>query len=177
MVAWNDQSRDFGALDEVTRAAYAWGWHIACAYGARGVSRQCHRLGDPGTFDVCLYHAQSRLYDVFLMTFTAYIRPGSAIYNRWREERRLGGQLAGIMFRWVPGNNYISDDLTADQVQSAMTHPAIQVETIGALREDGSVEVSHYDPAADVVAEPEVHQETHGSSVNHATRRPARHER
>lgn len=76
------------------------------------------------------------------MTFTARIRRNSPVWNLWRQHARTGGTVAGVLFRWIVGNDYVTGTLAPAQVDALKGHASVQMEMAGAA------------PAAPAVQEP-----------------------
>jgi len=61
------------------------------------------------------------------MNFRAFIRRGSEVFRRWRNEARLGGNISGVPFRW-DGRDYVSGDpLSAESVSAIKDHDMVQL--------------------------------------------------
>lgn len=65
------------------------------------------------------------------MIFLAHIRPGSLIDRNWRATGRLGGTVAGVIFRKAQ-NRFVADELSTAQVAELERIPSVQIECIGA---------------------------------------------
>lgn len=62
------------------------------------------------------------------MKFTASVIRNSAIWKLWSDAQRTGGMVEGVQFRWVPGNNYVSDTLAPFQVAVLQMNDNIRIE-------------------------------------------------
>jgi hypothetical protein len=64
------------------------------------------------------------------MTFTARLKRHSNIWNMWRGGNRTGGVVAQVQFRWVPGDNYVTDTLAPAQVTALRAVPDVVIEAV-----------------------------------------------
>lgn len=60
------------------------------------------------------------------MRYFAILRPGSAIYRLWRHKSQRSGIIAHVTFFWR-GNQYESDELTAEQVAVLSVRGAMDI--------------------------------------------------
>lgn len=83
------------------------------------------------------------------MTFTARLLRTSTVWNLWRGHHRTSGVIHGVPFRWVRGNDYVTDVLTSHQAHALVSHPGVLFEVVAAdLPETVPVTI-------DALAEPE----------------------
>lgn len=62
------------------------------------------------------------------MQFRARLDRRSHIWREWNGAGRPISTLAGVTFRWTPGNIYVSDVLTADQLTCMQAHECVEIE-------------------------------------------------
>lgn len=65
------------------------------------------------------------------MTFTARLRRNSHIWTAWHNRHAVSGEIGGVAFRWVPGGDYVTGDLTAGQVAALRGEPEAVLEMFG----------------------------------------------
>ena len=66
------------------------------------------------------------------MTFIGRLRRGSHLHRLWREQRRTSGIIAAIVFRFVQGDTYESDELPPAAVGVLQQHPDVELVSIAA---------------------------------------------
>src|SRR5689334_19439494 len=67
------------------------------------------------------------------MIFTARILRGSAVWREWHNHHRVGGEIRGVRFSWIPGDDYVvAGSLSKGQVDALVGHSSVQVETVSA---------------------------------------------
>jgi hypothetical protein len=66
------------------------------------------------------------------MQFRARLNQISHIHRTWRGSGAPTGMLSGVVFRWTPGNLYLSDVLSADEVAALQAQPHVTLEATGA---------------------------------------------
>ena len=52
------------------------------------------------------------------MHFTAELKMHTATWKMWRQHGRVGGEIGGVKFAWIPGNRYVTGDLGPIQVKA-----------------------------------------------------------
>lgn len=62
------------------------------------------------------------------MVFTARIVRHSVVWKLWREHRRTSGVVHGTVFRWVAGDDYVSDELASRQISDLKHNPNVRLE-------------------------------------------------
>ncbi len=65
------------------------------------------------------------------MVFTAKLLRGSPIWRLWREHARVGGQVMGVQFHWVAGNDYVTEALTLEQINALRGNAGVVLEGHG----------------------------------------------
>lgn len=78
-------------------------------------------------------------YGKFLpMTFTARIKPHSAVWNMWRNSHRISGAIHGVMFSGRnSGSDFFSGILTAEQINALKDHPGVILEVCADAGDEG----------------------------------------
>ena len=64
------------------------------------------------------------------MTFCARLRRQSAVWHLWEQQHRLGGLVCEIQFSRVAPGEYVTKELTADQVKLLRNHDSVLVEAM-----------------------------------------------
>jgi hypothetical protein len=62
------------------------------------------------------------------MTFTAILRRDSHLWREWRARKAVSAELHGVPFRLVPGLDYVTGELTANQVEALKGHRFVRLE-------------------------------------------------
>ena len=62
------------------------------------------------------------------MDFTARLKRTSTIWHDWRGAHRLSGLIGGVLFRFVPGQDYVSDVLEPEHVMALQHHASVVLE-------------------------------------------------
>ena len=65
------------------------------------------------------------------MTFVAKLRRQSRVWTAWRHRRATSGEIEGVVFRWCPGDDYATGELTVDQVMRLRGQPDVTLEAYG----------------------------------------------
>ena len=73
------------------------------------------------------------------MTFRAKLLRGTPIWRLWRAHARAGGNVAGVAFRWAPGDDYVTGDLGADDGARLRRVADVRLETFGSLPAEPAV--------------------------------------
>lgn len=87
------------------------------------------------------------------MQFRATIDCRSHVWREWRGAGRPVAQLSGVTFRWRPGNQYVTDILTADEIEALRGHESVRLEVAAvghetpARHEEPSVPAAPAEPA------------------------------
>ena len=72
------------------------------------------------------------------MTFRAKLRRNRPVWTAWRHRHAAGGEVAGVAFRWCPGDDYATGDLTADEVKRLHGNEDVLMECFGAATESSA---------------------------------------
>ena len=65
------------------------------------------------------------------MVFTAKLIKGAPIWRLWRDHNRVGGQVMGVQFHWVAGNDYVTEALTLEQINALRGNAGVVLEGHG----------------------------------------------
>lgn len=65
------------------------------------------------------------------MIFRATLRRGFPVWTAWRHRSAPLGDVNGVAFRWVPGDDYATGDLTADEVKRLHGNADVRLECFG----------------------------------------------
>jgi hypothetical protein len=74
------------------------------------------------------------------MTFVAKLRRHSPVWKAWQHRHATAGEICGVAFRWLPGGDYVTDELTADQVMRLRGQSDATLEAYGNGATDASDE-------------------------------------
>lgn len=67
------------------------------------------------------------------MIFFARIRPGSMIDRQWKQTRRAGGTVAGVIFSRTVTGVFEAKEISADDMRRLRSNPNVQVEIVSGL--------------------------------------------
>jgi hypothetical protein len=65
------------------------------------------------------------------MVFIARLKRTSSIWHMWRAHNRVGGVIAQVRFKWVPGDNYVTGELDSIQMAALRAHNDVELEMCG----------------------------------------------
>ena len=85
------------------------------------------------------------------MPFVAKIKPDSQTWTEWRGQAKVQATLENVVFRWVPGDDYVSDLLTAPQHAEMKKLGDVELVPLGGSQQDPPLRQQHGEP---VVAAP-----------------------
>ena len=66
------------------------------------------------------------------MVFVAKLRRQSRVWTAWHHRKAVSGAIEGVPFRWLPGGDYATGELDADQVMRLRGQPDVLLEAYGA---------------------------------------------
>ena len=86
------------------------------------------------------------------MTFRAKLRRGLPVWTAWRHRHAAMGVVAGVTFHWVPGDDYATGNLAAEEVTRLHGNANVLLECFGAEIEIDTV--AEIDTEAEPLAVP-----------------------
>lgn len=71
------------------------------------------------------------------MGFTAKIRRHTAVWRRWTAEKRVGGNIAGVVFHRIRNGDFASKALNPDQIAAVAAYQFVDLEATGVPMDAG----------------------------------------
>ena len=107
------------------------------------------------------------------MTFIARIKRGSAVWNMWKAQKRVGGAVASVHFQIVHSGDFETSELSADQVIELHKADSVELIATGKLPDVSVYVFSEEEPVTvEILNEPSTEPQSFNTVASRPRGRP-----